>query len=227
MADHLDNVVWSSIVGPRSALAETHGSAGRFHPDVAPFAAVRDPTSARAWADLAVLVEPGRQATLFLPAAFEVPGGWTELRRLPCFQLVADGVDVAAAEDGFLALGAADVPDMLELVAATRPGPFVARTVDFGGYLGVRVDDRLVAMAGERLRVDGFTELSAVCTVPELRGTGLATRLMLAVIARIRARDEEAFLHVLTDNASAVRLYRAMGFSERCLTDAVVVEQAP
>ena len=224
MTDLLDNVVWHSIDGPRRALAERRGLAGRFDPDVSPFSAVSDPESKEAWRDLAELVGAGRRAVLFLPS-LDLPDGWTEDSRVPCFQLVADGVDTSNAEADLDDLGAADVPQMLDLVAATRPGPFAARTVEFGGYLGVRSDDgRLVAMAGERLRVDGFTEVSAVCTAEELRGTGLGTRLVLAVVDRIRARGEEAFLHVATDNTNAVRLYLALGFSERCTMDAHIVK---
>ena len=224
MTDLLDNVVWHSIDGPRRTLAERHGHAGRFHPEVSPFSAVSDPSSVAAWSDLATLVGAGRRAVLFLPRV-ELPDGWVEDSRVPCFQLVADHVDTSSAEPGLLELGAADVPEMLDLVAATRPGPFSVRTVEFGGYLGVRSDDgRLVAMAGERLRVDGFTEVSAVCTAAELRGTGLGTRLVLAIVDRVRARGDDAFLHVATNNTNAIRLYLALGFTERSTMDALIVK---
>jgi ribosomal protein S18 acetylase RimI-like enzyme len=224
MTDLLDNVVWHSIDGPRRALAERHGLAGRFDPEVSPFSAVADPASPAAWADLATLVGSGRRSVLFLPEV-DLPGGWVEDDRVPCLQLVAEHVTTTSDDEGLIELGPADADDMLALVAATKPGPFAKRTVELGGYLGVRDDaGRLVTMAGERLRVDGFTEVSAVCTIAELRGTGMGTRLVLAVVDRIRARGEQAFLHVADTNTNAIRLYLALGFTERCRMNALIVK---
>ncbi len=104
---------------------------------------------------------------------------------------------------------------MLALVKRTRPGPFVTRTIELGTYLGVRDGDRLIAMAGERLHPPGFTEISAVCTDPDYRGQGLASRLVAAVVRGIRARDETPFLHLRVDNDAAHRVYAALGFQTR------------
>jgi ribosomal protein S18 acetylase RimI-like enzyme len=230
MSHALDNVVWHALTGPRRLLGEVRGRAARFDPDVAPFAGVDDPADPDAWRDLAALVGPGHTTALFAPDVV-VPDGWTERRRIPCFQLIAPqdlGASSLVARDGatrdLVELGSDDVPEMLDLIEETKPGPFAPRTVDFGGYVGVRDDaGRLVAMTGERMRVDGFTEVSAVCTRPELRGTGLATQLVLAVVDTIHARGERAFLHVAHDNASALRLYLALGFTERIKSDALAV----
>jgi predicted GNAT family acetyltransferase len=123
-------------------------------------------------------------------------------------------------------LGPADVPEMLDLVARTRPGPFLPRTIELGGYLGIRRDGALAAMAGERLRPPGWTEISAVCTDPAFRGNGLASRLTLAVAAAITARGEQPFLHAASDNAAALRLYASLGFRLRRPAK-FVVAQAP
>jgi predicted GNAT family acetyltransferase len=112
---------------------------------------------------------------------------------------------------------------MLELVAQTKPGPFAPRTVDMGGYVGLREDGRLIAMAGERLRPPGWTEISAVCTAPEHRGRGLATRLVQAVAYGIRERGETPFLHVASTNTAAMKLYEAMGYVARASFDFVVL----
>ena len=221
MTHPLDNPVWNALTGPRRALGEQRGRAARFDADVSPFSAVDDPLDAAAYDDLHDLIGPGNLGVLFVRDV-AVPDGWRELFRYPCHQLVATDVDVAAAPDDLLPLGADDVPEMLALVERTKPGPFAPRTVEMGGYVGVRNDaGELVAMAGERLRVDGYSEVSAVCTLEEVRGQGLATKLVLAVVAGIRARGEEAFLHVATDNTNALRLYLAMGFVERIRADAL------
>ncbi|MGW4668758.1 GNAT family N-acetyltransferase [Streptosporangium sandarakinum] len=104
---------------------------------------------------------------------------------------------------------------MLDLVARTQPGPFWPRTCELGTYLGVRDNGTLVAMAGERLRPPGWTEISAVCTAPEARGQGHAARLVSALVARIAARGERPFLHVAGTNTGAIALYERLGFETR------------
>jgi ribosomal protein S18 acetylase RimI-like enzyme len=152
----------------------------------------------------------------------EPPQGWEVRMRIEGVQLVAG--DVAAAPDTEATpLGPADVPEMLELAARTRPGPFLPRTIEFGGYLGIRRGGSLVAMAGERIRPPGWTEISAVCTDAEYRGQGLATRLTLAVAAAILERGDTPFLHASADNVSAIRLYAALGFRFRREAQFVVV----
>lgn len=222
MPHPLDNVVWHSLRGPRAALGEVHGLAARFHPEVSPFAAVAD-SSPEAWTDLAALVGAGRVTSLFGPG-IELPETWSDERQVPCGQLVAEHVTTDGESEGLVVLRHEDVPEMLQLVAATQPGPFGARTIEFGGYVGLRDDaGRLVAMAGERLRCEGFTEVSAVCTAADQQGKGLGTRMVRALVERIRARGEEAFLHVADSNVNAYRLYLALGFTERCRPAARIV----
>jgi ribosomal protein S18 acetylase RimI-like enzyme len=218
----LDNVVWRSLSGPHRELADHHGHAARFQRDVAPFSGMEDPSSPEAWADLATLVGPGKPAILFLPS-IEAPEGWETQHVMPCLQMVATNVtDVATCEE-IVELTHADVPDMLELVNATRPGPFAERTIDLGRYVGIRRDGRLIAMTGERVKCAGFTEVSAVCTAEEVRGQGLARQLVLDAVAAIRARGDEAFLHVETRNTPAIALYQSMGFTTRIEPEALII----
>jgi ribosomal protein S18 acetylase RimI-like enzyme len=221
-AHPLDNVVWHALDGPRRHLGTIAGRAGRFDSEVSPFGAIAD-RSDDAWRDLAELVGPGNVTSLFGPG-FERPDDWQELFQVPCGQLVADGVRTDGESEGLVVLTVDDVPEMLELVEATKPGPFSPRTIEFGGYVGLRDDDgRLIAMAGERLSAGGFTEVSAVCTAADQQGRGLGTRMVKALVESIRARGEEAFLHVADTNVNAYRLYLAMGFSERTKASALVV----
>jgi predicted GNAT family acetyltransferase len=132
----------------------------------------------------------------------------------------------AADHTGIIDLSDADSPEMIELTALTKPGPFNTRTHELGTYLGIRRDQKLVAMAGERLKVPGHTEVSAVCTHPDHVGHGYARILMTEVMRRIRDRGETPFLHVREDNARAIELYRRLGFSRRVIVHLAVLRKA-
>ncbi|GAA2383551.1 hypothetical protein Cme02nite_70320 [Catellatospora methionotrophica] len=217
----LDDPTGAALSGPHGGFARRHGQAVCYDPAVTLFAALPAVAGSEAWDDLAALVGPGGTAVLI--GAYPVPAGWKITWRDDVVQLV-DATVAVADEPTAVPLGAADVPEMLDLVERTRPGPFLARTVEMGSYLGVRRDGKLVAMAGERMRLPGFTEISAVCTDPAYRGQGLATRLIRAVAAGVRRRGETPYLHAASDNTGAIRLYEAMGFAvRRQLTFTVVV----
>jgi ribosomal protein S18 acetylase RimI-like enzyme len=208
----LDNAAWAALTGPQAHLAERRGSAGRFLPEVSPFTAVADPADPGVWADLAALLGPG--ASFALAGDLVPPDGWAAGGPLEGVQLVATAVRPALDPEA-VRLGPADVPEMLELVARTDPGPFRPRTVEMGAYYGIRRQGRLVAMAGERLRPPGWTEVSAVCTDPEHRGQGLAGRLVRHTAAGVAARGETPFLHAAAGNTGAIRLYESLGFTLR------------
>ncbi|CAM5268114.1 N-acetyltransferase domain-containing protein OS=Streptomyces aurantiogriseus OX=66870 GN=GCM10010251_86020 PE=4 SV=1 [Streptomyces aurantiogriseus] len=209
----LDNPALASLTGPHARFAERRGRVLRYPVDVSPWLALPDEPDARDWADLAALAGPG--AEVALPGfRGEVPSDWEITLRIEGVQFVDDGL-AAAPDPEAVRLGSADVPEMLDLVARTQPGPFEPRTIELGTYLGIRRDGALVAMAGERLHPPGWTEISAVCTDPAVRGQGLATRLILAVAHGIRARGEIPFLHTGAANTNAIRLYESLGFRLR------------
>ncbi|MCL6668072.1 GNAT family N-acetyltransferase [Streptomyces panaciradicis] len=224
MSHVLDNPALASLTGPHARFAERRGRVLRYPVDVSPWLALPDEPDAGDWADLAALAGPGAEVPLngYCP---EVPAGWEVVFHVEGVQLVDDGL-AAAPDAEAVRLGPADVPDMLDLVARTRPGPFLPRTVELGTYLGIRRDGVLVAMAGERLRPPGWTEISAVCTDPAVRGEGLATRLILAVAHGIRERGETPFLHTSARNTGAIRLYETLGFRLR-RTTAFLAARAP
>ncbi|ULR54857.1 GNAT family N-acetyltransferase [Streptomyces deccanensis] len=208
----LDNAVWTSLDGPHAPFAERVGSAACYPADVYAFAALADPEDPAAWADLHTLVGAG--AVVRVKPVDRVPDGWEVLGGGQGVQLVDTGVQAEPAPEA-VPLGLDDVPEILDLVALTRPGPFLKRTIELGTYLGIRDGGRLIAMAGERIHPPGWTEISAVCTDPAYRGRGLATRLVRAVAAGIRERGDTPFLHASVDNLPAIRLYESLGFTLR------------
>ncbi len=213
MTHPLDNPVLASLTGPHARLALTRGRAARYPADVAPFCALPAEPDAADWADSARLLGPG-EALLFPGLDAAAPPGWELLGLGEGVQLVATALDAAPDEEA-VPLGPADVRDMLSLTRRAQPGPFLPRTIEMGAYLGIRRDGELVAMAGERLRPPGWTEISAVCTDPAWRGQGLASRLTRAVAAGIAARGDTPFLHAIATNTTAIRLYKELGFTHR------------
>ncbi|WP_420000494.1 GNAT family N-acetyltransferase [Streptomyces boninensis] len=216
----LDDPVGASLRGQHAHLARRYGRAVSYVPEVATFSAVsgadEDPG---AWADLARLLGGrGAFADMFSCPVMP-PGDWEPVFTLEGRQLVWPGgssPDDEPGGDGVVELGPADVPEMLALISRTEPGPFQPRTHELGTYLGIRdASGALVAMAGERLRPPGWTELSAVCTAPEARGQGHAARLIAALTTRILARAERPFLHAAETNTPALALYERLGFKTR------------
>jgi predicted GNAT family acetyltransferase len=140
------------------------------------------------------------------------------------YQMTFEAPQPAKPSQAFRKLTLADVPDMLALTKLTEPGPFLLRTIELGAYYGIHESGSLVAMAGERLHLTGFTEVSAVCTHPSFRGRGYGNALMSIVISGIMNRGETPFLHVRTDNP-AIELYKKLGFQVRAQLYLAVIQQ--
>jgi ribosomal protein S18 acetylase RimI-like enzyme len=211
-AHPLDAPAWWALTGPHAHFAERRGDVLRYPADVTPFLGMPVAPTPADWADAAALVGPGGLVPL-AGLTTPPPEGWPLTFQIDGVQLVDDGVTGVPDPDA-VRLTAADVPEMLALVERTRPGPFLPRTIEMGTYLGVRDGGALVAMAGERLHPPGWTEISAVCTDAAVRGRGLASRLVRALVHGIRERGEQPFLHAAADNP-AIGLYESLGFRLR------------
>lgn len=215
MSQILDNPVWHALTGPNATFAVGSGLARHFPRDMAPFSAIAAATPA-AYADLAVGLPMDTEARLFRLFDEPPPEGWVAIDAFPMLQMVAG--ETSPGRSGELTpvcLTAADIGQMMELAAIAKPGPFGALTPRFGTYLGIREGNRLIAMAGERMRVPGFVELSAICTHPDARGRSLAAHLTALLMQAARDRGEVPFLHVRPENKAAVLLYQRLGFAVR------------
>jgi len=213
MLEALDNPIWFALTTEHRLLARSHDLARRYPPDVSPLAALLHPTN-DAFADLQRLVSPGEQVALFTASPLDVPGDWRVDRSRWIDQMTCEA-PLAPPPVAPLSLGTTDIPEMLELTAATEPGPFLPQTIQMGSYFGIRASDgRLAAMAGERLRSTEFAEISAVCTHPEFRGRGYARDLTTFLAAQILAAGKTPFLHVKSENGAKM-VYQKIGFRLR------------
>lgn len=210
----LDNPAWSALVGAHAHLAQGGDLARRYPADVSPFAAVRTWDNPGVWDAVIDLVGHGAEFPA-PPESVALPPGWVRGETFAGVQLVETERLHGRADDEAVLLGADDVPEMLDLVAHARPGPFLPRTHLLGRYVGIRRDGHLVAMAGERLQPAGWTEISAVATDERYRGQGLGSRLVLDVVHHIHERGVRAMMHASAGNTSAIRLYEGLGFRLR------------
>lgn len=221
----LDRAVWAALTTRQADLALGDDRALRLAPEYGLFAAAADksPENLSALADLVRRTGPAALFEADPPRALD---GVTITPGDPISQMVAVDPVFVPAEFEVIRLGDDDAAEMLELATLTRPGPFFARTHQLGDFIGVREGGRLAAMCGERLRLPGYTELSAVCTHPDFLGRGYAAALMSLVTRAILDRGETAFLHVYDHNTRAIALYERLGWRRRRAVEVSFLEPA-
>jgi ribosomal protein S18 acetylase RimI-like enzyme len=214
MAAHaLDNPVWHSLTTQHAGLAITADGAARYPAAIVPFAAIAEPTG-RASDQLTSLIDD-LESVYIVGVAPESPRGWQLEQKKPVLQMVCDGRMGEVPGPPVTTMTAEQVPDMVALTDLVFPGFFRPRTLDMGSYYGIYHGERLAAMAGERMRLDGYQELSAVCTHPDYAGRGYAHRLLSILCNSAFDRGFTPFLHVYADNARAIGVYREMSFADR------------
>lgn len=216
MSEPLDRPIWNALTTEQAELAVARGAAVRIDPGYGPFAAARDAGEEAQAALVATLRGPDDRIGVVERAAWPAPPGTRVLGGGDLVQMVFDGPGSEVAGDPRIELlGEADAEEMAALAYATEPGPWSSRTHRYGDYYGMRIDGRLAAMAGERLRLSGLAELSGVSTWPEFRGQGLASALVRRVVRGFLERGDRPFLHCYAANVGAVALYESLGFRVR------------
>jgi predicted GNAT family acetyltransferase len=210
--EQLDRPVWSALTTRWARIAEGDARARRVDRDYGVFGAAAD-RSAENLAALAALVPEQGEIWLVEREDWPAPPGTRFARRAECVQMICDGLSPGKAP-GFeiVELGEHDAPAMYDLAMLTKPGPYAAHTNRLGEFIGVKQDGRLIAMAGERMKMPGLSEVSGVCTHPDHRGRGYAGALMRVVAERMLARGESPWLHAYASNTGAIALYESLGF---------------
>ena len=227
MAHLLDNPAWNALISGNRHLAHGTEQVKLFAADVSPFVGFETP-SPQAFEALHLLVSAERRLAVISPAPLEVPPRWQVLQQMQVYQMVQEQpAGGPLGNQQLVALGPEHVPAMLALTKRMNPGPFFHNTIAFGHYQGIMNGSELVAMAGQRLHAGPFAEISAVCTHPDYLGRGYASHLMRYQAQRIWAAGGIPFLHVKTDNATAIKVYQALGFTIRREMSICIVQQQP
>jgi GNAT superfamily N-acetyltransferase len=215
----LDNPIWNSLLTEHSSIAISNQLARRYPPAIGPLSGLPHQSSEN-YESLGELAGPGGIVVLFCTEPPAPPSGWTLimgglLTQMICEEPVTSPPMGLTNGEGFRPLTTADIPEMLALADLTKPGPFRDRTIELGAFFGIFKEGRLIAMAGERLHLPHYVEVSAVCTHPDARGRGYARMLIATVVDEIRRRGKIPFLHSFADNSPAIRVYESLGFRQR------------
>jgi GNAT superfamily N-acetyltransferase len=214
MTHPLDRPAWSALTGPHACLAEGGERARRYRAGTVPFAAAID-ASEESLAALAALPAPGEVMALVEANPLTLPPGMNCLKMGTVTQMILENVPAGTDSDGIEKLGWDDAEEMFALGTLTQPGPFTLKAQALGDFYGIRRDGRIVAMAGHRMHQVGLSELSGVCTHPDVRGQGLGRKLSLFVTHLILARGETPYLHAWAENTPAITLYASLGYVPR------------
>lgn len=214
----LDRPIWSALTTRQTHLRQGSPLACRYLPDVAPFAAISPESmeTAAGWQALHDLLQADEPvSTLSLDALSPISSLQAERIGMLHQMVAAHPANEAIDAQDIIRLTERDAPEMFDLAQTAKPGPFGKRTHQMGHYIGIRDKGRLVAMAGERMQLDGFVEISAVCVDAGYRGKGLAARLVNVLRKQIGERGDTPFLHVFSANEAAISLYERLGFEQR------------
>jgi ribosomal protein S18 acetylase RimI-like enzyme len=211
----LDNPGWNALSSGNKNLAHGNDEVKHFAPDISPFVGMRD-NSDEQFQMLYDMIDHDGPIGFVSSTGREAPKNWKLISPNKAYQMVYEPSAIPAeVEIGLTPLTEEHTPQMLALTKLTNPGPFAPRTIDFGHYYGVFDGDKLVAMAGQRLHIYEYTEISAVCTHPDYLGRGYAKQLLLSHIHRMRAVGNVPILHVKDSNERAIKVYESIGFKHR------------
>lgn len=214
--DHvLDNPAWNALISNHQHLAQGNSVVKYYPKEVSPFFGLAENTDEN-FRILYDLLPHSGPVGFISPHQTTIPSQWQVLNSINCYQMIYKGT-AKPSDTGtkLVHLTEEHIPQMLALTKLTNPGPFSSRTIDFGHYYGVFAGDQLVAMAGQRMHIHQYAEISAVCTHPDHLGKGYAKDLLNFQINRIIAAGDVPILHVRLDNHRAIEVYERVGFEKR------------
>ncbi len=225
MAHILDNPAWNALVSGNKHLSKGNEQIKYFSEDVSPFVGLLE-AGPYEFDFLYHVIPTERKLAIISFKEMKIPNQWTVLDHIKALQMVhKHPAPPATATAQIIPLQEKHVPQMIALTQMTHPGPFFKRTIDFGNYEGIFNNNKLIAMAGQRLHADPYTEISAVCTHPDFTGKGYAASIIISQIHKIKAASSIPYLHVKDDNDKAIHLYKTLGFEAREQMDIYMIQK--
>lgn len=210
----LNNPVYHALNSNDAHLGSSSGEVKYFDAEVSPFVAFPEDCDS-GFEQLLNALPAGRRILYATRTRIHEPKGWELRNEITGLQFVFKSKTVTIDSPSHLTpLEKTHADEMIALAMLTKPGPFDKRTIEFGHYYGVFENDRLVAMTGQRLHPQKYTEISAVCTHPTCLGKGYAAALIRHQLQLICNSGQVPFLHVRDDNERAIALYERLGFTQ-------------
>ncbi len=144
-----------------------------------------------------------------------LPSNYLIERTITCLQMICTSAIKINTVATIVKLGDAEADEMTALTKLVMPGYYKHDTRLMGDYFGIMDNNQLVAMAGERICLNGLTEVSAVVTHPAFTGRTYAQQLVAQVVNKNLAAEIIPFLHTGQNNGRAIRMYEYLGFKKR------------
>lgn len=207
----LHNPVYHALLTGDKHLSFGTEQVRYFDIEVSPFAGFADDYS-KGFAELYELLPQGRKILYAIPSAISQPAGWQIQHEIKGLQFIYEGKEIKTEFTNVIPLNETHVGQMVQLARLTKPGPFGNKTIQFGSYFGIFEHEQLVAMTGQRLHIENYSEISAVCTHPHHLGKGYASVLLQHQLQIILRKGQQPFLHVREDNERAIAIYQRLGF---------------
>ncbi len=222
----LDNPVWNALRSGNSDFALGNDRVKFFPEDVGPFAGMEN-INDESFQQLYHIISANRAIAILSPNNLEIPVYWKLHDRFKVVQMICGHpTKLQSTYSDIVPLEKSHIPQMIALTRLTHPGPFLQRTIEFGNYNGIFNSDKLVAMAGRRMHVHEYVEISAVCTHPDYTGKGYGKSLINNQLHKIIGEGNIPFLHVRKDNEHAIALYEYLGFTLRAELNIYIIRKS-
>ncbi|WP_343697211.1 GNAT family N-acetyltransferase [Flavobacterium sp.] len=208
----LDNPVWNSLCESHKKFALDYNGTKFFNQDYCPFGGFSDHNSTlEATEKYASLCE-----NFFIVGEKPKIADTLKItKELVCLQMIIYEKIQITFSDEIIKLTEEHAEELFNLVNLVQPGYFKPKTFLLGSYYGIFNDKKLVSVAGERMKMNAFTEVSAIVTHPDYTGKGYAKQLTSHVVNAVFDEGKTPFLHVVESNLGAIKLYEKLGFATR------------
>ena len=208
----LDNPVWCSLSETHKNFSIGYPHIKFYHPDYCPFGGYGANKTVSNYID-----EYSKLTDNFFIVGNK-PAFSDSLKlnnELVCRQMIPEYKIETDIKEKIMKLEEEHANELFQLVNQVQPGYFRRKTFLLGSYYGIFKNNKLIAVSGERMKMNEYIEISAVVTHPEHTGKGYAKQLVAHTANRIFDQNKIPYLHVAETNTTAIKLYEKLSFKTR------------